>query len=241
MKQSVSRAYSCKDEELPVVSQFGASNLESDMTDFSDYSQTFTTEYLNDFKTNIKAASELVAPESETMELKKITGSLHASLDGLINPINHLKGYLLLSKEMKGVTAKDFGLVALRKSIRNKDAEAAMDCLHTVNTNIAKYKTELTAKGLNDALIATFAAAAKTINDDNQRQYTILKNRQDIVQNNVGLLNNLYAQLTEILKVGKILYSDHNPAKAKQYSFIELKKNVRTVHKTVKKDNGTTA
>ena len=181
MKQNVSRAYSCKDEELPVISEFGSSNLESDMTDFSDYSQIFSTEYLTGFKTNIEAASELVAPESETMELKKITARLHDSLDGLISPINHMKGYLLLSKEMKGVSAKDFGLTSLRKSITDRDAEAALNYLHTVNANIAKYKTELTAKGLNDALIATFAAAAKAIKDDNQLQYTIVNMEETIL------------------------------------------------------------
>ena len=234
MKENVNRVYNCKDEELPVVSQFGASNLESDMADFSAYSQTFTAEYLYSFKTNIKAASDLVAPESETMELKKITASLYDNLDGLIHPINHLKGYLLLSKEMKGVSAKDFGLVSLRKSIAARDAEAAIDCLHTVNANITKYKSQLTAMGLNEAMIADFADASKAIADNNQLQYTLLKTRKDIVQKNIGMLNSLYAQLTEILRVGKILYSDRNTVKAKQYTFAELKRNVRSVHKTVK-------
>ena len=120
------------------------------------------------------------------------------------------------------------------KSIAARDAEAAIDCLHTVNANITKYKSQLTAMGLNEAMIADFADASKAIADDNQLQYTLLKTRKDIVQKNIGMLNSLYAQLTEILRVGKILYSDCNTVKAKQYTFAELKRNVRSVHKTVK-------
>jgi hypothetical protein len=68
-----------------------------------------------------------------------------------------------------------------------------------------------------------------------------MKNRKDIIQNNIGMLNNIYAQLNEILKVGKILYSDNNAAKAKHYTFAELKKNVRNVRKPVKENTEKTA
>lgn len=48
-----------------------------------------------------------------------------------------------------------------------------------------------------------------------------------IVQENTGLLNGLFEQLTEIFNVGKILFKATDPVKLKEYTFSELLKQVR--------------
>jgi hypothetical protein len=45
-----------------------------------------------------------------------------------------------------------------------------------------------------------------------------------IVQNNLKVLNELYGQLIDLLNVGKSLYKNTNPLKAKEYVFSALKK-----------------
>jgi len=56
----------------------------------------------------------------------------------------------------------------------------------------------------------------------------------------LGLLNDLYDQLSEILRIGKILYQQSDPAKLKDYTFTELVKQVRkTVKKATASTNGT--
>lgn len=61
---------------------------------------------------------------------------------------------------------------------------------------------------------------------DKQKQYEILINRKTIKQNNLGLFNELYDQLCEILKIGNILYKQTDPVKTKEYTFTELMKRV---------------
>jgi len=79
--------------------------------------------------------------------------------------------------------------------------------------------------------IIKFTQAATSIAADNQKQYEIMSNRKAIVQNNLGLFNSLYEQLTEILRVGKILYKANDAAKAQEYNFTAMKKKVRAAAK----------
>lgn len=58
------------------------------------------------------------------------------------------------------------------------------------------------------------------------------------MQNNIATLNDLYLQITEVMKIGKILFKN-DAAKVQQYTFSNVLKNV---HHTVngEKDNGNT-
>ena len=227
------REYSCKDEELPVICKFAAYSLNRDLADFTAYSPKFKPAYLTGFESNIATALDVIEPQSETMEQKAITSRIYSTLDGLIDPINRLTGYLKLADGSLGLSPHDFGVKHLRKSINAKDAEGAMNGLHTVNGNITKYKEALMAQGLTEDLIARFANAASAIASDKQKQFELISNRKNIVQNNLTLFNNLYAQLGEIHAVGKILYKSTNTAKLKEYTFSELKKRVRRTAKPV--------
>jgi len=170
-------------------------------------------------------------PRSETLDLKNITARLYATMDGLINPINRVTGYLKLAKGGVNITAADFGLAQLRKSISTKNAEGVLSSLRTVSTNLGKHAAILGAQGLTPELTSRFTDAGISIAADNQKQYEITKNRANIVQNNMGLLNSLYEQLKEILNIGKILYKNSDAVKLQEYTLTSLLKQVRIISK----------
>ena len=223
------RSYNCKDEELPVICGFAAFSLKRDLADFTSYAPKFTAAYVTDFETKIASVNEVIMPKSETLELKTITARLYAAMDGLTDPINRVAGYLKLANGGLTMNAADFGLTLLRKNVTGRNAEGVISSLHTVNNNLTKYAAELGVQGLTPELAARFANAGISIAADNQKQYEILSYRKGIVQNNLGLFNSLYRQLTEILRVGKILYKAGDAAKLQDYTFNALLKQVRIV------------
>ncbi len=227
MQLNVNRSFGCKNEELPVVCGFGATSLARDLGDFTAYSPLFDATYLDAFQSKIDVVAELVQPQSETVELKVITERMYQTMDDLIAPVNHLSGYLQLSGKEVPVSPDDFGLLQLRKSVRSRDVESVLKLLHTVDGNIRKYKKALTAMGLTEELIARFTAAGKQLADDKNRKYALVSNRAALVQKNMGLLNELYDQLTEICRIGKILYKQTDPAKLKDYTFARMMNQVR--------------
>lgn len=226
------RIFNCKDEELPVVSKAAAFALKRDLAEFSAYSPKFNGVYVTDFETKITVVTDLLEPQSETLAKKIITERYSATMNGLIDPINRVTGYLNLAKVNLNITPASFGFAALRKSIENHDIEGVIDDLHIVLANIHTYKAPLAEQGLTDGLIDVLTAAFKSMAADKQQQIEITSNRRSIVQNNVSLLNELYEQVGEILSVGKILYKATNPAKLADYTFTELLKNVRLVVKS---------
>jgi len=221
------RDFNCKISELPVICRYVAHSFERDLVDFSAYSPKFDGQYLLVFKSRTDVVFELVNPAIETADLKVVTTRLYGTMDGLIEPINQLTGYVKLAKKSIPVSVSDFGLVALRRQAKNKDAEGAIQSLQLLNANVIRYKDDLTEQGFTDELAAYFTNATIAIQTDNQKQYEILSQRKRLVEANVGLLNELYGQLSEILEIGKILFKSKKDSRLQEYTFDKLKKRVR--------------
>jgi len=227
MKMMNTRLFNCKDEELPVALKAVAFVLKRDLADFTAYSPKFSLAYATDFDAKIVVICDLLEPQSETLAKSIITARYSATMNGLIDPINRVTGYLKLSKAKLNIKPTAFGFAALRKSINAHDIEGAIDSLHIVLENIGTYKVSLSEQGLTDELVADLTAAFNSMQADKQQQIEIASNRRLIVQNNVSLLNEVYEQAGEILSVGKILYKAKNPAKLADYTFTEILKKTR--------------
>lgn len=231
MNINAPRSYPCKDEELPVICRYSVINLKRDLTGFTSFSPKFNAEYVTAYEAIISAAEELVAPESETAEMKKITNRLVSTMTVLLGHVNHLGGYIDMANGSINLSAADFGLSDLRKGINERDPEKIIDRLKDVNQKVVRYKAPLAEQGFTDALQEKLVNAYASLNADRQAQYQILSNRKALVQSNIGTLNALYDQLNMVLKTGKILYDRTDPLKQKEYTFSELKKRVRRVSK----------
>jgi hypothetical protein len=224
------RGYKCKDEELIGICRNVRSVLSRDFTDFSEYSPAiFDAVYLENFGVKIDSVDELMRPKIETDELKKITKRLYKTMDDLVEPLVKIRGYLRLTKNTVGLSAKDFGITLLLQRIKSKDAEGVRQNLLVVTTFLDKYRDALIAVGLNEAIFEQFKAAVTAITDDNNRQFEIISKRKTIVQNNLNVLNDLYSQLSDILNIGKFLYRGKDTLKVKEYTFSFLIKSVRIV------------
>ena len=227
MERTNVRDYKCKDEELPSVCMFSSSNLKRDLVDFTGFSPRFNNDYLTGFDTRIFNASQLIHPETETLELKIISRRLVETFSDLHDLMNRLTGYIALANLGLTITMSDFGIKYMRKSINAHDPEGVIEALHTILGNINKYKAELQDQGMSDDFIARLNGMLSSVASDKLQKVAILSNRKHIVQNNVGSFNGLYDQLNEILTVGKILYKSTNAAKLSDYTFSELMKHVR--------------
>jgi hypothetical protein len=228
MKKTETRSYNCKDEELPVVCRYALSCVKRDLPDFAGFSPIFNDEWISGFESRIDFVDELVSPKIETDELKKITKRMYLTMDGLLDPIAKIRGYLSLAKDSVPVSTKDFGLTLLRQKIASRDAEGVRQSLLTVNAYLKKYSEPLVAAGLNSAIMEQFSDAVTSITNDNQLQFEIVSKRKTVVQNNLKMLNELYGQLIDLLNVGRALYKNTDPLKAKEYVFSALRKSVRT-------------
>lgn len=233
MRLNIRCNFDFKEEELPVLCRFAANHLARDLSDFTAYSPWFDAHYLADLESRIEVVKELVRPDSETVEQQVITERMYQMLDNLIFPINYLEGYLKLAGNQVPISPADFGLVQLRKSVRQRDVESVLMLLQIVDENIKKYKNDLMTKGLSAALIARFTVISKLLDEDMDKKFALVSQRYANVQKNRGLLKELYDQLNEICSVGKILYRSANESKLKDYILSRMICQVRRIGKEV--------
>ncbi|MDR2887409.1 MAG: hypothetical protein LBV26_05330 [Bacteroidales bacterium] len=226
----IQKRFSCKNEELTVIGGYLLTSIKRDSSSFAAFSPVYGEEGIKAFEQKVKEADALVNPKSETNELRRVTEMLYAELDTVIEKARRIEGYIMMCKEAVPVSAKYFGLTALKQRARVRDAEGALDNLKFVNANIAKYRDALKEKGMPEELAAYLADAAATISHLNHRQYEASAERKAIVNNNTAILNELYDSVSEICCIGKILFMD-NKAKMKEYTFNNLKKHVHIVKK----------
>ena len=221
------RDYNCKDEELPSLGGFTVTSMSRDLADFTQYSKQFNAEYVNNFEAIIANANEVIQPKSEMMKQKEITTRIANTFIILFDASIRLAGYLKLSNGSLNLTPNKFGITLLKKHIVRKDAEGVIRSLKLVNDNIEMNKETLMSHGLNDELIAIFENSQKSLGDDKRKQVEMISNRKGIILNNISLFNSLYAELCNIMTVGKIIYRTSNSAKLQDYTFSDLKKRVR--------------
>jgi hypothetical protein len=134
----------------------------------------------------------------ETIELKKSAKRLYENMDDLLDPIVKIRGYIRLAKDTVGISAKDFGLTLLAQKIAARDSESVRQNLILVVSSLNKYKEQLNAVGLNDAVIEKLNAAVTSITNDNNLQFEIVIKHRAIIQNNLKTLNDLHKQLSDL-------------------------------------------
>lgn len=240
MNNSIEKLFSCKYEELAPIGKFLLFGLRRDLTEFSVFSSKFDDVYANETETKITNVENLVDPKSETLAKSLITNRMNETLAGLSEPIGKVDGYLKLAKPALGITASAFGISELRRKINAKDVEAVVKQLSSLLANISKYKDALAAQGLTDQVTEVLNTLLTSLKNDSLERYEILSNRRLTVQNNIGVLNDLYARITEIAAIGKILYKK-DPVKLSEYTFSSLLKKVRQIEKSKKEETESSA
>jgi hypothetical protein len=222
------RTYNCKNEEVPVIGRYLLYIFKRDFADFAAYIPViFTNEYIIDFEQKINDVNNLVNPQAETVELKNTTTHMYSVMDSLIGPADIVSLYIKFSKGAIPISARDFGLTPLKHKIRSRDAEGVLKNLRIVVDNLEKYGAQLAEQKLDENIIRRFTDALPAIETDNQHQFEIVSKRKTIVENNINIINNLYGIIVEICKIGKMMYKGENDLKVRDYTFAELRKNVR--------------
>ncbi len=235
------RAYSCKNEELPVLARFLLFSFRRDIAEFTEFSPTFDETYLQLYENRVVQAAEVIEPKSELALQKVITEKIHTTMDNLKDPINRVAAYLDLSQPELKISVDGFGVTELRKGFRAYDVEKTIKSLHTVCTNIATHFTVLNKYGLKQDLLQTLQASYNEIAADKQTVYEMQVNRRTMVQNNLSSFNELYEQMNEIMNIGKVLYKTSNPTRAKEYIFAELCKRIGNQSRTTSSIDETTS
>jgi len=217
-------------EDLPVIAGFVAKSFESNLTTFTDYSPDFQQPYLSNYQAKIALIEDIVFPEKIMKEIRVVTERMNATMEATRDKLNRLEGYISRSENLT-LRPADFGIKGVRDAISRRDAEKFGLALGKLITNVDANFDLISAKGFTAAAKEVLVNTKKSVKADNDLQNTKLNEKGDLVENNLESLNDLWDNMTDILKNGKILFKNSDKSKTEEFTLTALKARVKQERK----------
>lgn len=189
-----------RDEEYATLGDFMMVSFVRDQPELKLKFSVLDDAYLSGFQGKLAQIKELEGKLRFTEEQKSATKALYAEAGEVNNELNFLSMY------MKDAGLPTSAVSALKKSLSNGNIEGALLELKDVVQYVKSQRSGLEAKGMDagfpTALEDNFASMAAK----NTLQNTVMNARKQVVKDNQGEYDALYAYIANVAEKGKLFY-----------------------------------
>jgi uncharacterized protein (DUF1697 family) len=222
------KKFNCKMEDVPVITGFVLSSMETDKTDFFGYSTVFDDQFITTVKSKQTQCNELIKSDDVLKDQKSATVQIENMLNALRVKLNPLEGYLKLAESELSILIGDFGLKNIRTAISKGNVEGVLSNAQSLITNVKKNEEVLKAKGMKAEVLTSVKTLVDEIEKFNKLQNELKNKRSRVTSNNIKDFNELWDMLSIILDAGRALYRGSDAVKLKEYTLANLLKRVHT-------------
>lgn len=222
--------FKCRIEELPFLGNILLQSFNRDKSEFIAFSPDYNDPFTTSYEAQIKVVSELVAPKKLIGEQKKITLRLNDHFTRTRNLMNKMQRYVEKASDANAdlsLAVNDFGIKAVRNEVNSKNDEGVVLKLKMVRDNFAANRAVLEAKGYTTAVQGELDALINDIATDSLVQTQKIKEREQLVIDNMGQLNKLWLMIDDLLKTGKSIWKEKDKSRVKDYTYTDLIKSVQ--------------
>ena len=227
----------CKVELIPVIFGVIISNARKDLTPLHAESTDITEEFLDGLDLKNEQIKVMVRPHVLTSELKNKLDEVHGIMRTTRPKLNSLQIKLGKNSKSFTVASSKFGIHEVRNAISKEKVPAYLLAMGSLLSNIDKNTEELLKKGFTSAKRKELEDIKKVVDTEFEANKELFEEYDELSESNVIFINQVWADISEILRVGKLVFYDQT-AKLKEYTFIEIKRHF-TVIKKKKKDDKT--
>lgn len=202
-----------KEEYVPIADAL-LTSLTRDLAQFEASNHLFNADYLLAMqnKTNELRAKE--TGDATLTRQKQTTRELYRLGDDLIKPMKLLN----MVFEKAGFENSPAGDVV--KKIRKRNFEGALMSLKSLRDIVTTQSTLLTSAGMKSDTEAILQNAFDAITAKSNEQSSLQQQRKAFTSENQGLYKELYAYISEVAKLGKIIFQGEQ--KATEYTIENL-------------------
>lgn len=226
------RQFRCRLEELGPLARLTYARYLKHRTDFLDATTDFGDAFETEFMKRSEAFEKLVPTRQRQLTAKEEAERLNAAAKQLRHPLN-LLDIQVGSAGRAGlltVTVKDFGLGRVRNEISTRDLEGLDGALGDLIKLVEVNQQALTDKGMKPATLQALKDARQSLGEDSTEQDSDRLDSVELTEENVKAGNALWELVAEILRVGRLLYKETNPKRAKGYTMARLKRLMRSAN-----------
>ncbi len=210
MAQQPKRQYNFSDGTLRQYADQLKNNVTRDSADFTQRGVTATN--LTNLQTLINGFDGITTDEELLGRVTTATEEKDAARETLTKQLRTIRGIADVAYDSKGMY-RSFGFEDMAKS-SDGDLYRMAVRVHRVATELL---TEMTAHGLTAAMLTDLQAATTNFDQKLDKQVTAMNNRDIAAQERIAAGNNLFTEVSRIVKVGKALYQDTDAARFNDY------------------------
>ncbi len=226
------RQFRCRLEELGPVARLAYAQYAKYKADFEDVSTEFGDAFDAEFE-RLRAAFEALVPARQRrVTAKEAARRMNLAAKALRDPLNRLDIQIGAAGRAKTLTvaAKDMGLGEVRAEIQSRDMEGLDEALGALIGLVETNQKALTDKGMKAQALLDLRAARQTLGLSNTTQDSGRLEQAELTEANVQAGNALWAAVSEILRVGRLLYKETNKKRAAGFTLARLKKLMRSAN-----------
>lgn len=227
----VAAVFPCPIEDLTPIARLLRVSYVRDQKDFAALlPDDYTAAFLKAYDQELADADKLVSSLVQRAKGMLYTDAIHALYEALPQQLNFLQARVRRAEDLS-VPANRFGIEAARKA-RNSDDHSGLEAaLNTLLQNLAANAPALAKKGQKPADTQNLKAIYDALVEDTTNHGASLSTQKNLTQDNMLVLNGLFAEMQHLLGDGKSLYAASNRAKAQDYTMTQLMKRVSQARK----------
>ena len=234
------RYFKFRQEELPVAGEILMQLFNRDRNKFEAFAAEYNDEFATSVHNQINKVRDVTQAVTLTALIKKLTENLYQTMDGILPKIDLIQAYAHKANKTLNIKSSSFGVKEVKKMIRKRNVEGYFLKISVVNQNVANNLEALKANSYKETIGAEILEQSSIIYDLNLKQEGKLSERKQLVVDNGVEFTALWAMLSDISKMGKLLMKA-DPSKAEEYMFSHILKKVRKVAVKVNKKNAVVA
>jgi len=229
---SKNRNYNCKSVDMLMASKTIAESFKANITDLSTTRTDWTTDYADDLTTRIDTAIETHLGIDAKKDLRQATATLTTIQAPARRDVSFFKTQIV--EDFKKDTSKKneilttLGFTTYLQYVQKGDQEALIQLLYQFKTNLTEtLRQEITAKGMNPALLDKIVGYADTFKQANVAQENLKGSTKEITQEVTDAFNAIYDEIIGICKKAASYYR-YEPLKKEQFTFSKVLANLGT-------------
>lgn len=229
------RNYNCRDVDMLMASKTIAESLKANISELSTARSDWTEQYATDLGIRIDNALENNLGVDAKKDLRNATAVLHSIQGPAMRDLSFFKTQIDddFKKEpsQKNEILKTLGFTTNLKSVQNSNQEALIRLLYAFKTNMTEaLRTEITSKGIADALIDKITGYAVTFQQANVSQESLKETTREISKDTADVFNGIYDEIIGICKKASNYYK-YEPLKKALFTFRKVLRNLGIIRK----------
>ncbi len=226
------RQFTCRLEELSPIAKLAHARYLEFRDDFTDASTDFGAAFETSFAQKLAAFEGLLPARQRILTAAEQTRRLNAAAKALRHPLNRLDIHIGAAGKARTLTVapQAMGLGPVREAINNRNLEGLDRTLGELIGLVEVNAAALADRGMKPQALLDLRQAHKALGGSNTTQDAERLGRPELTATNIEAGNALWAEVAEILRVGRLLYKETNKKRAATFTLARLLKLMRSAN-----------